>query len=45
MTDLREKLSYPDFQSFKSLISCIVFIHSKDSIEVFDKDKVEKYLA
>lgn len=45
MTDLREKLSYPDFQSFKSLISCMVFIHSKDSIEVFEKDKVLKYLA
>lgn len=45
MTDLREKLSYPDFQSFKSLLSCIVFIHSKDSIEVFDKDKISKYLA
>lgn len=45
MTDLREKLSYPDFQSFKSLISCMVFIHSKDSIEVFDRDKIQKYLA
>ena len=45
MTDLREKLSYPDFQSFKSLISCMVFIHSKDSIEVFDKEKIQKYLA
>ena len=45
MTDLREKLSYPDFQSFKSLISCMIFIHSKDSIEVFDKDKIQKYLA
>ena len=45
MTDLREKLSYPDFQSFKSLISCMIFIHSKDSIEVFDKDKIQKYLV
>ena len=45
MTDLREKLSYPDFQSFKSLIACMVFIHAKDSIEVFDKGKVQKYLA
>ena len=45
MTDLREKLSYPDFQSFKSLISCMIFIHSKDSIEVFDKDNIQKYLA
>ena len=45
MTDLREKLAHPDFQSFKSLISCLIFIHSKDSIEVFDKDKIKKYLA
>lgn len=45
MTDLRDKLSHPDFQSFKSLISCLIFIHSKDSIEVFDKDKIKKYLA
>ena len=45
MTDLREKLSYPDFQSFKSLISCMIFLHSKNSIEVFDSDKVQKYLA
>ena len=45
MTDLREKLSYPDFQTFKSLITCMIFIHSKDSIEVFDKEKIEKYLA
>ena len=45
MTDLREKLTYPDFQSFKSLITCMIFIHSKDSIEVFDKDKISKYLV
>ena len=45
MTDLREKLAYPDFQSFKSLISCLIFIHSKDSIEVFDREKIQKYLV
>lgn len=45
MTDLREKLSYPEFQTFKSLITCMIFIHSKDSIEVFDKEKIQKYLA
>lgn len=43
ITNLREKLSYTD--SFKSLITCIAFIHSKDSIEIFDKDKIQKYLA
>ena len=45
MTDLRQKLAFDDFQSFKSLISCLVFIHSKDSIEVFDKTTLQKYLA
>lgn len=45
MTDLRQKLAFDDFQSFKSLITCLVFIHSKDSIEVFDKVTLQKYLA
>jgi hypothetical protein len=45
MTDLRQKLAYEDFSSFKSLISCLVFIHSRDSIEVFDKTTLQKYLA
>ena len=45
MTDLRQKLAFDDFQSFKTLISCLVFIHSKDSIEVFDKATLQKYLA
>ncbi len=45
MTDLRQKLAYDDFQSFKTLISCLIFIHSKDSIEVFDKTTLQKYLA
>lgn len=45
MTDLRQKLAFEDFQSFKSLISCLIFIHSKDSIEVFDKTTLQKYLA
>ncbi|MCQ2739351.1 MAG: Flp pilus assembly complex ATPase component TadA [bacterium] len=45
MTDLRQKLAFEDFQSFKSLISCLVFIHTKDSIEVFDKETLQKYLA
>ncbi len=45
MTDLRQKLAYEDFQSFKSLITCLVFIHSRESIEVFDKETLQKYLA
>ena len=45
MTDLRQKLAHDDFNTFKSLISCLVFIHSRDSIEVFDKQTLQKYLA
>lgn len=45
MEDLRSKLSYSDFETLKSIISCLVFIHSKDSIEVFSKETVQKYLA
>ena len=45
MTDLRQKLAFEDFQSFKSLITCLVFIHSRDSVEVFDKETLQKYLA
>ena len=44
-TDLRQKLAYDDFQTFKSLISCLVFIHSRNSVEIFDKATLQKYLA
>ncbi len=45
MEDLRYKLSFSDFETLKSLISCMIFIHSHDSIEVFSKESVQKYLA
>src|SRR5574344_25793 len=45
MSDLRQKLAFTEFEMFKSLISCMIFIHSQDSIEVFDKTIVQKYLA
>ena len=45
MTDLRQKLAFEDFQTFKTLVTCLIFIHSKDSIEVFDKSTLQKYLA
>lgn len=44
MDDLRRKFEFSEFAMFKSVISCLVFIHSKDSIEVFDKEELEKYL-
>ena len=45
MDDLRYKLSFSDFETLKSLISCMIFIHSHDSIEVFSKEAVQKYLT
>ncbi len=45
MEDLRYKLSFSDFETLKSLISCMIFIHSQDSIEVFTRETVQKYLA
>ena len=45
MEDLRYKLSFSDFETLKSIISCMIFIHSKDSIEVFSKETAQKYLA
>lgn len=45
MEDLRNKLSISDFDTLKSLISCVVFIHSKTSVEIFDKNMLLKYLG
>ncbi|MBQ2610912.1 Flp pilus assembly complex ATPase component TadA [bacterium] len=45
MEDLRKKMAFSDFSTLKSLISCMIFIHSKNSVEVFDNATVQKYLA
>ena len=45
MEDMRNKMAFSDFETLKSLINCMIFIHSKDSIEVFDKETIQKYLA
>ena len=42
--DLRRKFEFSEFTMFKSVISCLVFIHNKNSIEVFDKQNLDKYL-
>lgn len=44
MDDLRRKFEFSEFTMFKSVISCLIFIHNKDSIEIFDKADLEKYL-
>lgn len=45
MEDLRNKMAFSDFDTLKSIISCMVFIHSKNSVEVFNKDRLQKYLG
>lgn len=44
MEDLRHKLSYQDFLSFKSVISCIIYIHGRDDIEIFSGDSLKQYI-
>ncbi len=45
MEDLRNKMAFSDFETLKSLISSMVFIHSRNSVEVFDKATIQKYLV
>lgn len=45
MVDLNKKLSYEDFAMFKPLLNCLIFIHGKDSIEVFDSNDLRKYIS
>lgn len=42
--ELQEKLSPQEFSLFKSLIKSIIFIHSKDTIEIMSADSVKRYL-
>ncbi len=44
MDELRRKFSHPEFSLFKLVITCLIFIHSKDTIEFFDKEALVKYL-
>ena len=43
MADLNKKLSY--FEMFKPLISCIIFVHNQDRIEVIDKNDIRKFIG
>ena len=44
MADLNKKLSYSDFEMFKPLISCVIFVHDQERIEVLDKTDLSKFL-
>ncbi len=43
--DLRQKLSYPDFSTFKSVISCLIYIHGKDNVEIFTGDNLRRFIG
>ena len=45
MEDLRNKMSFSDFDNLKSLITDMIFIHSQNSVEVFNREKLQKYLG
>ena len=45
MEDLRNKMSFSDFDTLKSIISSMVFIHSQNSVEVFNRETLQKYLG
>ena len=45
MDDLRTKMAFSDFDTLKSIISLLIFIHSKNSVEVFDSENLQKYLG
>ena len=44
MDDLRRKFEFSEFLMFKSVISTLIFIHNENSIEVFDRNDLDKYL-
>ena len=45
MEDLRKKMSFSDFDTLKELITSMIFIHSENSVEVFNHDALQKYLG
>ena len=45
IADLMKKMSMSEFSMFKSLLNCLIFLHNKDSVEVFDKKALEKYFG
>ena len=42
--ELFDRLSLQNFSTFKSFIKTIIFIHSKDTIEIMDFETIKKYL-
>ena len=38
-------MAFSDFDTLKTIISCMIFIHSQNSVEVFNKETLQKYLG
>ncbi len=45
IADLVKKLSYSEFEMFKQLITCIIFVHNRQSIEVFNKNELKRFIG
>ncbi len=44
MADLNKKLAYSEFEMFKQLINCIIFVHNQKTIEVLDKTEIKRFI-
>ncbi len=44
MDDLRQKLSFRDFETFKSVISCLIYIHGRNDVEIFEGERLKQYI-
>lgn len=44
MADLRQRFSFNEFDTLKKLITCLVFVHNKDSIEIFTQEELERFI-
>lgn len=42
--NLRQRLNLKEFDSLKELLSALVFIHNQNSIEIFTKEDLQKFL-
>ena len=42
--NLRQRFNLKEFDSLKELLSALVFIHNQNSIEIFTKEDLQKFL-
>lgn len=44
MEDLRMRFAFNEFETLKKLITCLVFVHNSNSIEIFTKEELERFI-